>query len=135
MCAPTNIETQGTHRHISPGLTVCCVGALFVSVLNHSPTKTGVFLKRKNINRNLPFTVNELFSIDQLEALMRGLLRSCFVHGNTNLPWGYVNVLIRRGAIKGNNTMKNTQTLESLLNQCLYWVKCFCSFSDGAETV
>lgn len=42
-------------------------------------------------------TLNGLFSIDQLDALVRGLLRSGVVDSNTNLASGYLNVLIKRG--------------------------------------
>lgn len=53
----------------------------------------------------------------------------------TATPKGYLNVSIRRGGIDENNTMKRTQTIVSLLDQCLNWEKCFRSFRDGSEIV
>lgn len=95
------------HTCIPPGIQPHCV-FFFVWEAHlyqhwiHSPTKTGVFLEGKNVNRKKPLTLNGLFSIDQLEASVRGLL---LFYSNTNSPQGYLNAYlfmpsIRRGDIK-----------------------------------
>jgi len=81
-----NSDKLNFSQHIA---SLCFVWEAHLFRLINSPAKWGVRLNRKEHQ--------PLFYIDQREAFVRGLLRSCVIHSNTKHIIGFVHELIRRG--------------------------------------